>query len=122
SGERVALEISGIRVEFLIDRVGGTTYVDSTEGAVTLVEVPRFAPPAAALAAGSLVAPLPGAVGRVLVVPGQRVDAGELLLTLEAMKLEHPVHAPAAGVVAEVPVESGAQVETGAVLAVITPE
>jgi propionyl-CoA carboxylase alpha chain len=38
------------------------------------------------------------------------------------MKLEHPVHAPAAGVVAEIPVAAGAQVETGAVLAVITPD
>jgi propionyl-CoA carboxylase alpha chain len=38
------------------------------------------------------------------------------------MKLEHPVHAPAAGVVASVPVAAGAQVDTGEVLAVLTPE
>jgi propionyl-CoA carboxylase alpha chain len=38
------------------------------------------------------------------------------------MKLEHPVHAPAAGVVAEVPVSAGAQVDTGTTLVVITPE
>ena len=66
-------------------------------------------------------APLPGAVGRVLVVPGQRVSAGDLLLTLEALTLEHPVYAPGSGVVAEIPVQVGSQVDTGAVLAVITP-
>ena len=53
---------------------------------------------------------------------GQRVAAGDLLLTLEAMKLEHPVLAPADGVVTELPVPAGGQVETGAVLAVVDPE
>jgi len=50
------------------------------------------------------------------------VSAGQLLLTLEAMKLEHPVHAPDAGVVAQLPVRAGSPVDTGTVLAVITPE
>jgi propionyl-CoA carboxylase alpha chain len=58
----------------------------------------------------------------VLVVPGQRVRAGELLLTLEAMKLEHPVHAPSAGVVSSLPVVPGAEVDTGELLAVLDPE
>ncbi|MDI5938456.1 acetyl-CoA carboxylase biotin carboxyl carrier protein subunit, partial [Micromonospora sp. DH15] len=57
---------------------------------------------------------------RVHVEVGQRVAAGDLLLTLEAMKLEHPVLAPADGVVAELPVPAGGQVDTGAVLAVVT--
>ena len=59
---------------------------------------------------------------RVHVGVGQRVAAGELLLTLEAMKLEHPVLAPTDGVVADLPVPTGGQVETGAVLAVVNPE
>ncbi len=98
------------------------SYVDSAEGSVTLIELPRFPEPQPDIAEGSLTAPLPGAVGRVLVAPGQRVATGELLLTLEAMKLEHPVHAPASGVVTELPVAAGAQVDTGAILAVITPD
>jgi propionyl-CoA carboxylase alpha chain len=61
-------------------------------------------------------------VRRILVVPGQRVAAGDLLLVLDAMTLEHPVHAPGAGVVTEIPVSAGGQVQTGAVLAVIAPE
>jgi propionyl-CoA carboxylase alpha chain len=120
--ERVSLDVTGIRVDFSVNRVGEVSYIDSTEGSVTLVELPRFPVAEAALAEGSLLAPLPGSVSRVLVVPGQRVAAGDLLLTLEAMKLEHPVLAPAAGVVADMPVAAGTQVETGAVLAVITAD
>ena len=119
---RVILDVNGIRLSLDVDRVGNVSYVDSAEGSVALTELPRFPEPESELAEGSLVAPLPGAVSRVLVTPGQRVGAGELLMTLEAMKLEHPVHAPAAGVVASVPVSAGAQVDTGAVLAVLTPE
>jgi propionyl-CoA carboxylase alpha chain len=120
--ERVLLDVSGVRLAFAIHRVGDVSYVDGREGSVALTELPRFPQPAPDVAEGSLIAPLPGAVGRVLVVPGQRVDAGDLLMTLEAMKLEHPVHAPAAGVVSSLPVAAGAQVETGTVLAVLTPE
>ena len=81
-----------------------------------------ISPPSTDAQDGSLVAPLPGAVGRVLVVPGQRVSAGDLLLTVEAMKLEHPVHAPATGVVTDLRVGPGSQVETGTLLAVLTPD
>jgi propionyl-CoA carboxylase alpha chain len=114
--------VNGIRLSFGVHRVGEVSYVDSPEGSVTLRELSRFPLPSLEATEGSLIAPLPGAVRRVLVVPGQRVRAGELLLTLEAMKLEHPVHAPSAGVVASVPVQPGAEVDTGELLAVLDPE
>jgi propionyl-CoA carboxylase alpha chain len=122
TAEQVTLDVAGIRVDFLVNQVGDVCYVDSTEGSVTLTELPRFPVVDIAAVEGSLRAPLPGSISRVHVVPGQRVAAGDLLLTLEAMKLEHPVHAPAAGVVADVPVTAGAQVDTGTTLVVITPE
>lgn len=121
-GGRVDLDVNGIRLSLKVHRVGDISYVDSPEGSVTLRELSRFPLPAPETAEGSLIAPLPGAVRRVLVVPGQRVRAGELLLTLEAMKLEHPVHAPSAGVVASLPVQPGAEVDTGELLAVLNPE
>jgi propionyl-CoA carboxylase alpha chain len=122
SADRVVLDVSGVRLTYAINRVAGTSYVDSPEGSVALAEVPRFPLPAAEALEGSLTAPLPGAVSRVLVVPGQRVVAGDLLLTVEAMKLEHAVHAPAAGVVTDLRVSPGSQVETGTLLAVLTPD
>ncbi|MEV7231609.1 biotin carboxylase N-terminal domain-containing protein [Polymorphospora sp. NPDC051019] len=119
--DRVVLDVNGIRLSLDVNRVGDVSYVDSPEGSVALTALPRFPRPTPELEDGSLVAPLPGTVGRVLVDIGQRVRAGELLLTLEAMKLEHPVHAPSAGVVATLPVSAGRQVDTGTVLAVIAP-
>ncbi|MEH0829166.1 MULTISPECIES: biotin carboxylase N-terminal domain-containing protein [Micromonospora] len=120
--DRVLLDVDGVRRAFRVHRVGSSVFVDGPDGAASLTELPRLPLPTAELAAGSLLAPLPGAVTRVHVAVGQRVAAGDLLLTLEAMKLEHPVLAPADGVVTELPVPAGGQVETGAVLAVVDPE
>ncbi|MEV4481246.1 acetyl/propionyl/methylcrotonyl-CoA carboxylase subunit alpha [Micromonospora coxensis] len=120
--DRVVLDVDGVRRAFRVHRVGAEVFVDGPDGAAELVELPRFPLPTTELAAGSLLAPLPGAVTRVHVEVGRRVAAGDLLLTLEAMKLEHPVLAPTDGVVAELPVPAGGQVDTGAVLAVVNPD
>jgi propionyl-CoA carboxylase alpha chain len=81
--------------------------------------MPRLPDPADAVAAGSLVAPMPGAVVRVLVEAGDTVDAQQPLVVLEAMKMEHTVASPGPGVVAEVHVVAGQQVDAGMVLAVV---
>ncbi|WP_033292708.1 acetyl/propionyl/methylcrotonyl-CoA carboxylase subunit alpha [Amycolatopsis jejuensis] len=117
--DQVVLDIAGVRRSFVVARHGSTSYVDSPLGAVTLVAEPRFSDPDAALAAGSLVAPMPGTVVRLAVSTGDSVRAGDPLLWLEAMKMEHRISAPADGVVAELAVEVGQQVEVGAVLAVV---
>ncbi|GGM59876.1 acetyl/propionyl-CoA carboxylase subuit alpha [Micromonospora sonchi] len=119
--ERVVLDVAGVRRAYRVHRVGSEIFVDGPDGAARLAELPRFPLPTAKLAAGSLLAPLPGVVTRVHVAVGQRVVAGDPLLILEAMKLEHPVLAPADGVVAELPVPAGGRVDTGAVLAVVNP-
>ena len=64
---------------------------------------------------------MPGRVSAVEVAAGDRVDKGQRLLTLEAMKMEHGLVAPFDGTVAEVGAEAGAQVNEGAVLARIEP-
>jgi len=119
SPDEVVFDGAGVRRTFRVHTEDGVSYVDFLDGSVALVEVPRFTLPVAELPAGSLVAPMPGAVGRLAVTVGQEVAAGDLLLTLEAMKLEHTVHAPASGVVTELYVEPGRQVEAGDVLAVV---
>jgi propionyl-CoA carboxylase alpha chain len=120
--EAVLLEIGGVIATFRIHAVGGVSYVDGPTGSLTAVEEARFAPPVADQAAGTLLAPMPGVVGRVVVTVGQRVARDDLLLTLEAMKLEHAVRAPEAGTVTDLPVPPGGQVEAGAVLAIVTPD
>ncbi len=120
--DRVSLEADGVRAAYDVHRVGDVSYVDGPDGTVVLTELPRFPLPAAQAPRGSLVAPLPAVVGRVATSTGARVGAGDLLLTLEAMKLEHPVLAPHAGTVADVAVRAGQQVDVGTVLATINPE
>ncbi|MEU4835851.1 biotin carboxylase N-terminal domain-containing protein [Streptosporangium sp. NPDC023615] len=97
----------------------GTTYVDSPLGAVRLTPLERLPEPVDHLPPGSLTAPMPGTVLRVDVGPGEAVGAGQTVVVLEAMKMEHRITAPAPGTVAAVNVTPGRQVEAGAVLAVI---
>lgn len=76
--------------------------------------------PAPGLAAGEVVkSPMPGNVLKINVAPGQKVAEGEVLLILEAMKMENEVVSTRAGTVAQVVVSKGAVVETGSPLVVI---
>jgi propionyl-CoA carboxylase alpha chain len=120
--DRVELEVAGIRRAFQVADYGGLVCVDSALGPVTLIPEARFADPAAHVAAGSLLAPMPGTVVRLAAAVGDEVAAGQPLLWLEAMKMEHLIAAPAAGIVAELPVTAGQQVEVGTTLAVVKPE
>ncbi len=120
--DRVELEVAGIRRAFDVADYDGLVCVDSALGPVTLLPLPRFADPAAQVTAGSLLAPMPGTVVRLAAAVGDEVAAGQPLLWLEAMKMEHLIAAPAAGIVAELPVAAGQQVEVGSVLAVVKPE
>jgi propionyl-CoA carboxylase alpha chain len=115
SAEVVVLEVGGVRRRFEVAFYPGLVCV----GTVALVPVERFADPAGQVAAGSLVAPMPGTVVRVGVEVGDKVERGQALVWLEAMKMEHTVSAPAEGVVTELAVRAGQQVEVGAVLAVV---
>ena len=119
SAGSVELTIDGVRHRTSVHRVGSTFYVDDAAGSATLRLVDPLPLPEVAVAAGSLLAPLPGSVVRVLVEPGEQVRARQVLLVLEAMKMEHSITSPADGVVTEVLVAVGQQVETGQALAVV---
>jgi acetyl/propionyl-CoA carboxylase alpha subunit len=118
----VDIAISGVRREYRVHHVGVESYVDGPDGSSAFHEVPRFGDPDALAHAGSLLAPMPGMVVRVLCDVGATVTAGQPLVVLEAMKMEHTVHAPAEGVVCEVRAKAGEQVNTGDVLAVVDAE
>ncbi|MGA8726863.1 MAG: biotin carboxylase N-terminal domain-containing protein [Acidimicrobiales bacterium] len=109
----------GVLRSYRVERVGATSYVDGPDGSSTLVEHERLPAGAEQAVAGSALAPMPGGVVRVAVAPGDVVEAGQVLVVLEAMKMEHAVHAAAAGTVVSVEVAEGDQVETGRVLAIV---
>ncbi len=70
----------------------------------------------------AVLAPMPGLVTVVAVAPGDMVEDGQRLITLEAMKMEHVLRAPRAGRVAAVMARPGGQVEAGATLVTLHPE
>jgi propionyl-CoA carboxylase alpha chain len=118
----VVLVDAGVDRRYRVHRVGGTSFVDGPDGASALAEVERFPLPGSQLGAGSLVAPLPGTVVKVHVGVGDTVEAGDTLVAIEAMKMEHEVHTPLSGTVSEVHVASGDQVEAGRLLVVVEEE
>ena len=83
---------------------------------------PAAAPAAAAPAAvagEAVTAPMPGNILKVNVTAGQAVKEGDLLLVLEAMKMENEIFAPCNGTVAQVLVSKGSTVDTGATMVVL---
>ncbi|MFI8182599.1 acetyl/propionyl/methylcrotonyl-CoA carboxylase subunit alpha [Actinacidiphila glaucinigra] len=121
--ERVVLEVAGVRRAFEIAVYADQVCVDGPLGSHRFTALPRFPDRVAQLAPGSLLAPMPGTVVRVAdVAVGDKVAAGQPLLWLEAMKMEHRVAAPADGVLTALHAEAGRQVDVGAVLAVVQEE
>ena len=88
--------------------------------AAPVAAAPAAAPAAAAPVAGEAVtAPMPGNILKVNVSVGQAVKEGEVLVVLEAMKMENEIMAPKAGTVAQVLVSKGSTVDTGATMVVL---
>jgi propionyl-CoA carboxylase alpha chain len=116
----VVLRADGVDRSFAVRRYDAgdaDVYVDSARGPVHLTALPRFPEPGSTVEKGSLVAPMPGSVIRLGAAIGDTVTAGQPLIWLEAMKMEHTIAAPVDGVLAELNVKTGQQVEVGAVLA-----
>ena len=131
SPDVVVLESRGVSVRFAVAQtrgrksagasgVPGFVYVDGGPVSARLRPVPRFTDPAEQLAAGSLLAPMPGTVVSTPVAAGSTVSTGQAVLVLEAMKMQHTIKAPADGVLDELAVVVGQQVAAGEVLAVVS--
>lgn len=115
----VTIVVDGVRERLQVTIHGDRIDVDGRFGGVELIELGLLPEPGSQAAAGSLAAPMPGSVTRLVVSTGERVSAGQIVLVLEAMKMEHSVRAPVDGVVTEILVEAGHQVDLGQVLAVV---
>jgi propionyl-CoA carboxylase alpha chain len=119
--DAIDAEIGSHRSRAQITRTANRIVVHGPRGDVDLLVEPRFVIPGTEEAAGGFVARMPGKVIALHVKVGDSVRAGQTLLVLEAMKMEHPMKATEDGTVSEVRVEEGEQVRTGAVLLVVEP-
>ena len=122
AGDLVRLEAHGVMYPFRVIRAGEQVWVSSVLGSVMFTVLDRLPSPVLLAEPGSLTAPMPGTVTKVTAHPGDRVAAGQVVLVLEAMKMEHQVVAPADGELAEVRVSQGAQVNAGDVLAIVSAD
>ena len=93
--------------------------VSGAHGGMVLGRRPRFVEPEDQIAAGSTVATMPGTIVAVAVEVGDTVAAGDVLVVMEAMKMELSVTASMAGVVTSVAVTEGDSVEAGAAIVVV---
>lgn len=88
--------------------------------AAPVAAAPAAAPAVGALAAGEVItSPMPGNILKINVTQGQKVNEGDVLIVLEAMKMENEISATKSGTVAQISVTKGAVVETGTPLVVI---
>jgi 3-methylcrotonyl-CoA carboxylase alpha subunit len=120
--QEVSFELDGRVYRALVAR-GATRVQVAIDGHVHTFETGAEGGPGAAARAGSgaVVAPMPGKIVAVLVKAGDRVDAGQPLVVLEAMKMETTLAAEVAGTVAAVHGAPGGMVEGGALLVEVTP-
>jgi propionyl-CoA carboxylase alpha chain len=113
------VEVDGHRQRVSVARHDGEVHVGTASGREVVRERPRFPEAGEEEVAGATLAPMPGAVVAVAVTAGDAVGRGDLLVTVEAMKMEHRITAPFAGTVAEVRVATGQQVDAAQVLVVV---
>ena len=112
------VNVNGTNYEITVEEVTGA----AANVAPVAAPAPAAAPAAAPVAAGageSINSPMPGTILAVNVAVGATVKAGDVLMVLEAMKMENEIQAPKAGTVTAVAVTKGATVESGALLCTI---
>ncbi len=119
---RQVIELDGRRTAVSVQWVGGDSdrpllLTRSPAGSLSWKQAPRFVDHEADEAAsGGPICPLPGTVIAVHVEPGQAVGEGDLLMVVEAMKMEHKITAHAAAIVADVRFAAGDRVDQGDLL------
>jgi acetyl-CoA/propionyl-CoA carboxylase biotin carboxyl carrier protein len=116
--ETVVVEVGGRRLE--VSLPGGLAARSGGGGGKAAPKRRSAAKAGAAAGGDAVVAPMQGTIVKIAVENGQEVAAGDLLLVLEAMKMENPVTAPKAGIVGELTAEPGSTVTSGTVLLQIT--
>jgi len=122
-GANTRVSVDGVHRDIVALIEGNRVLLDNGDGGVTVEDL-SLIPPTAAEGAGSgqIKAPMDGAIVALNVAAGDRVEKGQLLVVLEAMKIQHQITADVTGIVKSVNVSSGGQVKSRHLLAVIEPD
>lgn len=116
--KNLKITVNGVSYDVQVEELGGSAPVSSASVQTTAPAV--TAAPAASPASGEPVnSPMPGTIVSVAVSAGQTVKAGDVLVVLEAMKMENEIKAPKDGTIASVNVNKGDAVESGTLLVTI---
>ena len=118
----VEIDIDGQRSQYTLDKIGEEWLVHSTFCDFEFKELPRYPISSSDDFGGGLVAPMPGAILSIDIKPGDTVKKGDVLVILEAMKMEHRITAPRDGIVGSVQTEVGEQVENEQLLVTLEEE
>ncbi|TXS96666.1 acetyl/propionyl/methylcrotonyl-CoA carboxylase subunit alpha [Parahaliea maris] len=122
-GDTLSFEVAGHRQRATLAATGEDFILYLSSGAITFSDVrPDTGEADSSGSAGGLTAPMNGTVVNLLVAPGTTVEANQALLVMEAMKMEHTIRAPAAGIVEAFYFQPGELVDGGAELVNFTPE
>ena len=122
--KKYRVNVNGTNYEILLEALGetGTPVAATASAPVAAAPAPVAAPAPAPVVAGNgqkVEAPMPGTILKVNVAAGQAVKAGDVLMILEAMKMENEIMCPADGKIGAVAVSQGQSVDTGALLCTI---
>lgn len=119
--KNLKITVNGVTYDVQVEEVGETTGVSSVPAVSAPAAAPAKVEKKPAVSGGTSVnAPMPGTILSVNVSEGQSVKKGDVLIVLEAMKMENEIKAPNDATVSSVAVQKGESVDTGAVLVTLS--
>lgn len=117
--KNLKITVNGVAYDVQVEEVGGSASAPVAAPATPVAPAPKAAPAAAPTSGEPLNCPMPGTIISVNVSAGQQVKLGDVVVVLEAMKMENEIKAPKDGTITSVNVNKGDAVESGTLLVTI---
>ncbi len=119
--KNLKITVNGVTYDVQVEEADGSTVSAAPAAAAAApAAAPKKAAPTTVAVGEPVTCPMPGTIVNIPVKPGQAVKAGDVLVVLEAMKMENEIKAPKDATVASVAVNKGESVNTGAVLVTLS--